>query len=291
MSSAKAGLTRRLQQGKHRVFVAAKPIRWKWYAATEPVVRWWHQLFPYRYDPEDFAGSFVRPERSEGRTTEERIARRVFVFWTGDNPLSENRSAALARMRAQQRDLDVILVTPEDLWRWEVPDHEFHRSYRHLSYVHRADYLRAYFLHHHGGCYADLKPPLGPWAPVLDRADTSTAWMVGYRVPVRLMTPNMPDAGLEALMRRCSDRRLGQCGYVARPRTPLTEEWLIEVEARLDGWAASLARCPGNARGDNPGYPVPFNALLAQVLDPLQIKYGDHLMFDHRLQPSHENYM
>lgn len=284
-------LRTRLQGLKHRAFVAAKPVRWRWSEATEPVVRLAHRVRPMHFDPTDFQGTFVVDVNETPRATDEPVPRRVFVFWTGDNPLTANRREALAAMKRLLEGVEVMLVTSRDLPRWEVPGAPYHPLLEKLSYIHRADYLRAYFLHHHGGGYADLKRPTHGWLEVFETMDAGAAWMAGYRVPVRLMTPNMVDARHEKLMKRWSDRRLGQSAYLARPRTPLTAEWLGEVERRLDSWREELLAHPGNERGSNPGYPVPFNSILAQVVDPLQVKYSDHLLYDQRLLMDHENYL
>jgi hypothetical protein len=279
-----------LQTAKHKAFVSLKPARWRWYEATEPIVRALHRIRPLRFDAADFEGTFVVASSEPPRRADEPVPRRVFVFWTGDNPMSRNRLESLAEMRAMLEGVDVLLLTSGDIADWEVPDEPFHPLIEHLSYIHRADYYRAYFLHHHGGGYADLKRPTHGWSAVFDRMDSSTAWLAGYRVPVRLMTPNMDDPHLERLMRRWSDRRLGQSAYLARPRTPLTREWLAEVERRISAREEALRRNPGDARGSNPGYPVPFNSILAQVLDPLQVKYNEHLLYDPRLMMEHDNY-
>lgn len=281
----------RLRGVKHWLFLAVKPARWRWYVATEPVVRLVHKVKPLRFEPDDFRGTFVTETNAAPTQIDASVPRRVFVFWTGDNPLTPNRADALGQMRTLLADTEVLLVTPREMRDWEVPDWPFHPLLNQLSYIHRADYLRAYFLHHHGGGYADLKRPTHAWADVFDRLDASAAWMAGYRVPVRLMTPNMVDDKHERLMKKWSDRRLGQSAYLARPRTPLTTEWLTEVERRLEVNAENLLAHPGNERGSNPGYPIPFNSILAQVLDPLQVKYNEHLLFDQRLLMDHENYL
>ena len=144
--------------------------------------------------------------------------------------------------------------------------------------------------HHHGGGTADIKAPTSPWGPVFERMDNSDAWMAGYRVPVRLMTPNMPDARLENSMRRHSEIRLGQCAYINRPDTPITGEWWRALNQRLDAVEGALAEYPGNARGDNDDYPLHLNAILAQLVDPVEVKYRAHLMYDDRLFMSHSDY-
>ncbi|CAG7574059.1 hypothetical protein FB554_2227 [Barrientosiimonas humi] len=278
------------QQLKHRAFLAYKPYRFRVAGAVEPVFRAAHKLRPYRLDPDDWPGTHLPHHEPLTRRTDEALPRRIFVFWTGDNAVSAQRQRGIESLRALNPGLDVVLITPENLNAYLLPTHPLHPSYDSLSFIHRADYLKSYFMQFHGGGYADIKPARNSWEPVFDRMDDSEQWMAGYRVPVRLMTPNDPNPRLEKVMRRCSEVRLGQCSYIARPDTPLTREWWVELNHRMDRYADQLALHPGNARGDNPGYPVPFNALLAQVVDPLQVKYRDALLYDERLFPDHDNY-
>ena len=155
-----------------------------------------HAVIPLRYDPRDFEGTFVVTNNVEPRQADEPVPRRVLA-WTGENPLTPNRVDSLEAMKRMVRSRRGLLVTPRDLPEWEVLDAPFHPVVGALSYIHRADYFRAYFLHHHGGGYADLKRPTHDWNGVFDRMDAGDSWMAGYRVPVRLMTPNMDDPRLE----------------------------------------------------------------------------------------------
>ena len=50
---------------------------------------------------------------------------------------------------------DVVLVTSDNLSSWLVS--ALHPAYTYLSFTHRADYLRCYFMHHYGGSYSDIK--------------------------------------------------------------------------------------------------------------------------------------
>jgi hypothetical protein len=58
----------------------------------------------------------------------------------------------------------------------------------------------------------------------------------------------------------------------------------------MDGYADDLARHPGDERGHNKGYPVPWTGLLGDIFHPLCLKYADQLLHDDRLRPSFENY-
>lgn len=285
------GLRSRLQQWKHQAFLAYKPYRFPIARRIEPVYRFVHRLMPDSFDPSDWPDTHLVHDEPLTRETTEPVPRRIFCFWTGPNPLTPNRQRNLASIRSLNPDIEVILVSPTELGEWVLPDHRLHPSYEHLSLIHRADYLSAYLLNFHGGGYADIKRATSAWRGAFDRIDTSDSWMAGYRVPVRLMGTNHPNERLEKAMRRYSETRLGQCAYIARPQTPLTKEWWRAINLALDDAAPALEANPGNPRGDNPGYPLMLNAILAQILDPLQVKYRPHLMYDERLFMDHDDYL
>lgn len=77
---------------------------------------------------------------------------------------------------------------------------------------------------------------------------------------------------------------LGNGAFICRPGSPLTSEWLTEVERRLTSLAPQLDAHPAETpMGDEPGYPVGWTYLLAQVFQPLLLKYNDHVVADERL--------
>jgi mannosyltransferase OCH1-like enzyme len=270
---------------KHKAFVAYKRARWPLYELTEPWVQAARRRQPFVYRPDDFADTFLAHTIPLERETTEPVPRRIFCFWTGDNQIPAIRLASLDSMRSVNPDVDVVLVTPADLPDWELDSHPLHPAYEGLSYVHRADYLRCYFLNFHGGGYADIKPFATGWGRAFDRMNASDAWVMGYRNPIRLMTPNFADPRMERLMVRTSAIRLGQNAYVARPRTPISEEWLCEVEHVLTRVQDQLGQSPGATRSESivPGYPLSWNEILAQVLDPLTLKYSAHVLYEQDL--------
>ncbi len=274
-----------LKQAKHRVFVGYKRLRWPVYEATEPLVQAFRRRYPFVYRPEDFADTFLARDVPLTRETTEPVPRVIYCFWTGDNAIPDVRLRSLDSMRAVNPDVDVVLVTPENLGNYVLADHPLHAAYEGLSYVHRSDYLRCYFLNFHGGGYADIKPLTHGWSPAFDRMDACDAWLMGYRNPIRLMTPNFPDNRMQRLMVRSSSVRLGQAAYIARPRTPLVGEWWAELNRTLTAVQARLHTSPGATRNDSPlnGYPLGWNQVLAQILDPLTLKYSEHLLYEERL--------
>lgn len=181
------GLLNAARQVKHTAFVARKRSRQGAVNAWDQVLRARASSTDYRFDIEfhrDKYGGLPRMyflHRTVGQVSPAlpEPERRVFCFWTGENEMSPARRTALVAMH-ERTEVPVELVTAETLHNWIVDGHPLHPMYENLSFVHRSDYLRAYFMAHHGGGYSDIKAPtagwLGPWE---DFADPQ-AWIVGY---------------------------------------------------------------------------------------------------------------
>ncbi|MEV7100381.1 hypothetical protein ACIQ00_07845 [Micrococcus luteus] len=274
-----------LRKVKHAGFVASKRgrvvAREARFAALTSVGSVVASVRPYSFEGSNYRRSFLnRTVPPTGSPSE--LPRRVFVVWTGDNPMTPNRIRNLNRLR-RDLGLPVEVVTPETLDQWLVAGHPLHPAYRDLSLVHRSDYLRAYLMHHHGGGYVDLKAPRHSWDPVFAEADADPdAWLTGFRElsaasVVRLSGRLGHDLALH------HRRLVGTAAFIVRSHTPLTAEWLREVERRLDYLAPQAAEHPGGIRGEVVGYPVSWTDLLGKVFQPLQLKYLDHVRVDDRL--------
>lgn len=186
--------------------------------------------------------------------------------------------------------LPVEVVTPDNLSDWVVEGHPIHQAYEHLSLVHRSDYLHAYLMHHHGGGYSGIKAPRHVWDEAFERAAADPdAWLTGYaelsaRSVVRLGGP----LGFDVAMHY--PRLAGLGAMFVRSNTPLTAEWLREVERRLDYYGPQAAEHPGGIRGEPDGYPISWTRLLGGVLHPLQLKYLSHIRQDDDLLLDFEDY-
>jgi len=77
---------------------------------------------------------------------------KVFVFWTGDNEITENRKRCLNVLHSKT-GVEVELIKASELKQYEHPDYPYHPAYHYLSLNHRSDYLRCYFMHVYGGAY------------------------------------------------------------------------------------------------------------------------------------------
>ena len=89
----------------------------------------------------------------------------VYCFWTGNNEMSETRKKCLNTIK--NTNLNVILITPDNLN--EYINEPLHEGYKYLSEVHKADYLRTYFMHFYGGGYTDVKETTEDWLDSVEK--------------------------------------------------------------------------------------------------------------------------
>lgn len=290
------GAVHHLRRMKHRAAVLAKHAGWGFPHVrgpiTEPFYAAYQRARPYPFPHERYADTWLSSSSAARPVPAgEPVPRRVFVVWSGDNALPPRRAASLSEIRRTHGDdLEVVLVTPHNLADWIVDGSPLAPQYEHLSLVHRSDYLRCYLLHHHGGAYSDVKRPRGPWLPSLLDLETSDRWLLGYTEAHRLLVP-VVDPPLGPDLRRVSRQLLGYGGLVARPGTPLTQEWYDRVHTILDRQTDALRRHPGDTRGGNVGYPLEWTEILAQVVAPLTWKYQEHVIHDARVRPVLRGYM
>lgn len=259
-------------------------------AVRDAAYRTWDRVRPYSYRDGSFPDSFVNDTPKDDLASAPALPMRIFVMWTGDNPLTPNRAEALDEIRSLVVGADVILITPDTAHEWVAPHAPLHLSYQLLSLNHRSDYLRAYLLHHHGGAYLDIKRGYGDVVGGMSRlAETPQAWVSGYRELGADYVSDEPGSICPAL-RRHHGLLLGNGAFAVRPQTPLTSEWLAQVDRRMDGWTTGLGRSPGNTFGTNDGYPVPWAAVQGAVFQPLCLKYSERIQTDERFRPSFEDY-
>lgn len=272
------------RKAKHMAFVADKRSRrtlkkTKFDAATR-IFRHVELVRPFTYDPQRYADTFLARTVVPDGPSE--LPRRVFVVWTGHNELSGNRLRNLERLR-YGIGLPVEVVTPRSLDGWLVPGSPLHPAYEHLSLIHRSDYLRGYLMHHHGGAYVDIKAPLDSWdGPFTMMERDPGAWVTSYSAHHANWIGKLRGrVGRDILVHY--RLMFGKSGFMMRSRTPLTAEWMTEMDRRLDTVHEKLVEHPGGIYGDDGRYPLSWTDLLGRVLDPLTLKYGAHVRLDDRM--------
>lgn len=221
----------------------------------------------------------------------------IYCFWTGDNEMPKNRRLAYLEL-VNISGCEVKLITPQNLQNYVLKDHPLHPAYEYLSCVHKADYLRCYFMHHHGGGYSDVKGATHSWKPLFDRLNNDDSklalgcpetysWYVAY-------THNFKEgyafSNLNEEMHNHFPYIIGNTAYIFKSYSPFTYIWIEELHRRLDIVYDDLKRNPGNIWGNNEGYPIPWNSILGQIFHPLSLIYYQQIIRDKRIACNLNNY-
>ncbi|MEH6707414.1 MAG: capsular polysaccharide synthesis protein [Alloalcanivorax venustensis] len=226
----------------------------------------------------------------------------LFVFWTGSNQIPDIRRRAIDSM--SDTGLSVKLVTADNLAEYMDLD-KIHPAYQNLNLAHRADYLRAYFMHHFGGGYADVKTIRESYLPMVKKLNSSDAyWAAGYKEVSRHGVANIYQSSLhmgDAFHERFYSylkwrwlqlnywRVIGNCAFIFKPGTDLTRRWWLEVNRRLDILQEDLEKHPAIYPKERGGvvyngslsrYPVPWSYILGDVLQLVVLRYSSRVLKD-----------
>jgi hypothetical protein len=96
----------------------------------------------------------------------------VWVFWFGSK-LGPVRNSSLQTI-IDNIGYPVILVTDETLPYYNLSFSPIHPAFEYLSGIHKGDYMRAYFMHHFGGGYHDVKVHKNSWHGQFDKFKNKT---------------------------------------------------------------------------------------------------------------------
>lgn len=189
-----------------------------------------------------------------------RLEKRLFCFWTGTNPMNENRLRCLASI-VERTGVPVSFVTPINLQSYVLQAHPLHPGFEYLSAVHKADYLRTYFMHFYGGGYTDIKSQTGSWKSFFDTLEKSDAYILGYSEsgPGDIAYSDVANAWAELV---------GNGAYICKPNTPLTSEWYASMLRVMDEKINTLRIYPATHPRDAKeygNYPIEWNELLGRI--------------------------
>jgi hypothetical protein len=200
----------------------------------------------------------------------------IYVFWTGDNELTANRKIGLQSI-IDKSEVEVCFVTPKNLDQYILEKFPLHPAYEYLSLIQKSDYLRCYFMLHHGGGYADIKPCLNSWKGLFEKLNSSTKWCIGLREKYVGGVPDLKgNIGIDCRKyHNILIRNSG--GYVYKPNSPIAQEWMNEIHARLDFFMPELKKNPGDAFGSD-NYPIPWAYLEGFIMATLILKYHDKVI-------------
>jgi len=212
-------------------------------------------------------------------------SKNLFCFWADDNEMSETRKKCLESL--PNTEMNIRFLDKTAIKAWELEEHPFHPGYRYLSATHKSDYLRAYFMHHYGGGYTDIKYVDFSWLPAFNRLIHSDAYIEGY-----------PEIGIIGITRTKGlfyflklafiVNKLVGCGaFLCKPRTPFTNDWMDSVHQVLDQHYKSLKANPASGPldfvnmkftdGSRSKYPLTHSAFSGEVFHLICSKYTNKI--------------
>jgi hypothetical protein len=205
------------------------------------------------------------------------LPKTIYTFWTGTNPMSENRIYSLEQLKTVSEG-NVKLINTENLSDYLLETEPLHPAYPYLSETHKADYLRTYFMHFYGGGYTDIKETTGSWIGAFNELKNyDNKWMCGY-------PETFNGVAYGPVVDKWKDL-IGNGAYICKPQTPLTTEWYAEMIALLDSRLDRLKRFPathpqdsGDGSADYEGYPIEWNEMLGRIFHRVAYKYKEHLL-------------
>jgi len=207
------------------------------------------------------------------------VPKKLYCFWTGNNPMSEKRKTCLKNL--EKTGMEVILVTSENLPQYLVEP--LHRCYKYLSETHKADYLRTYFMHFHGGAYCDIKTPTKDWiAAYNELLKDKTKYANGTKEIGGGVPDIHGDLALNEILQREFDKLISLGGFIFRKNTPYTQEWYKNLMIKMDQIADKLEKypstCPQQTYSDGYPYPLRWAELLGEIFHPVCYKYKDRIL-------------
>ncbi len=216
------------------------------------------------------------------------LPRQIFCCWTGVNPMSVNRLNALISI-VSHTHMPVAFLNAESYRQWELPNHRFHPGFEYLSATHKADYLRCYLMHHHGGGYTDLKLTYKAWPAIFDRLQASSAMGAGYTEVSPGGVAPVPGA-MGQTLRENYQQLIGLCAFVFKKNTQFTAEWLGQTNDLLSTKFNELKDNPARHPQDILGftlspdeisrYPFGWTELLGNIFHPLVFHYRDQFLHE-----------
>ena len=197
----------------------------------------------------------------------------IVCYW-GAAPITDRRKETLRAM-VETTGCTVRLLTPETFRSIAIPASPLHPAFPYLSDVHQADYVRTYMMHHFGGGYSDIKPQTGSWRSAFETL--GDAWISGYHEECEgaIACPEVRHAWADLP---------GNCAYICKPRTPLTEAWFGRMHALLDERLEALRQHPATSPRDcaehGGGYPLEWNEMLGRIFHKVCYDFRDKVAFD-----------
>lgn len=209
------------------------------------------------------------------------LQRNLYSFWVGHNNLvmNENRINGLDSIKSNS-NVNFILINNENLPDYILEGHPLHQGFNYLSDVHKADYLRTYFMHHYGGGYTDIKPCSWDWNTYFDQLENSDAFGIGAPEDEGELSVTLKQ---RAWLGKHWDKLVSNDLYIFKPNTEFTTKWYNKLLEIMDIKFNNLQKFPAKNSREAADtivtrYPIEWGEILLEIFHPLCYEYTDRLI-------------
>lgn len=209
------------------------------------------------------------------------LQRNLYSFWVGHNNLvmNQNRINGLESIK-NNSNVNFILINNENLPDYILEGHPLHQGFNYLSDVHKADYLRTYFMHHYGGGYTDIKPCSWDWNTYFDQLENSDAFGIGAPEDEGELSVTLKQ---RAWLGKHWDKLVSNDLYIFKPNTEFTTKWYNKLLEIMDTKFNNLQKFPAKNSREAADtivtrYPIEWGEILLEIFHPLCYEYTDRLI-------------
>jgi hypothetical protein len=206
---------------------------------------------------------------------------KLYIFWTGTNPLTPNRIRCLETIKNTGLELVYIDTTTLSNYIKEP----LHPGYQYLATHHKSDYLRCYFMHFYGGAYSDIKEINDSWLPALEELESNEdKWICGYPEIGDYGVPKLDDPINDIMVRKNWKKLIGNGAFICKPNTSLTIEWYSNLIKLMDSKLKELKIHPAknifetDENRKKSKYPLRWSEVQGMIFHPLIYKYQRHVL-------------
>ncbi len=242
----------------------------------------------YKYNPNRYRNNFLSKIEKDEKSMLKYAEEIIYVFWTGNNELTENRIIGLQSL-IENSGVKVQLITPNNLESYIKKNYPLHEGFKYLSLIQKSDYLRCYFMLHHGGGYSDIKPCVNSWKNLFSKLNTEdNKWVLGVREKFPGSTVSL-NGELGKNLKKYYANLISNGAFIYKPNSPICKEWMNEIHHRMDCFLPELIKYPGGIYGEN-NYPIPWAYLAGHLMHPLILKYNEKVIYFEKELFSNKNY-
>jgi len=232
----------------------------------------------------EFTEQYINIVNNTETSSSVEVPRIVFIFWTGNNPITPKRKINIEQLK-NTVGVPVLMVDVNNLNSFLLAGHSLHEGYQYLSEVHKADYLRCYFMNHYGGGYCDIKASKGSWEDGFN--DIQSNPNIYLNGSPEIGPHGIPDA-CGTQVKNLWTKLVSVCSFICRARTPLTLKWYNQMLSKMDTKLNLLIQHPSKSIIDHTGnqledgtiskYPLEWAELLAVIFHPIQVEFISNII-------------